>query len=120
MIANIRAMARDERVYSDPAAFDPSRFLPVPEGRGEPFLPSVWGFGRRICPGRHFADLAIWNVAACTLATLEILPPKDESGNTVMPDLVVTEGFTSGVVPFNFHVRPRSEKAKALIAEIED
>ncbi|KAJ8081567.1 hypothetical protein PM082_007412 [Marasmius tenuissimus] len=120
IIANIRGMARDERVYSDPAAFDPSRFLPVPEGRGEPFSPSIWGFGRRICPGRHFADLVIWNVAACTLATLEILPPKNERGNVIIPELVTTEGLTSGVAPFNFYVRPRSEKARALIAEIED
>ncbi|KAJ8081558.1 hypothetical protein PM082_007403 [Marasmius tenuissimus] len=120
MFANIRGMARDERVYSDPADFNPSRFLPAPEGRGEPFSPSIWGFGRRICPGRHFADIAIWNVVACTLATLEILPPKDEMGNDMMPELVVVEGLTSGIAPFNFQVRPRSEKARALIAEVED
>ena len=28
------------------------------------------------------------------LATLEILPPKDEMGNVVVPELVVTEGLT--------------------------
>ncbi|KAK1217222.1 hypothetical protein PQX77_020134 [Marasmius sp. AFHP31] len=70
--------------------------------------------------GRHFAESAIWNVAACTLAALEILPPKDERRNIAMPELVVTKGLTSAAVPFNFHVRPRSEKARALIAKIED
>jgi len=48
----------------------------------------------RICPGRHFADLSLWNVMAHILATLEILPPKDEMGNSVIPEVIVTEGLT--------------------------
>ncbi|KAF9262304.1 cytochrome P450 [Marasmius fiardii PR-910] len=119
VIPNIRGMSRDERIYSDPLKFDPSRYLPSPEGRSEPPFPAMWGFGRRKCPGRHFADLAIWHVMACVLATLEVLPPKDETGNVVKPKPMVTDGFTSAFTPFEFEVCARSEKAKALIGEID-
>ncbi|KAG7094718.1 hypothetical protein E1B28_005538 [Marasmius oreades] len=115
VIPNLRGMSRDERVYSDPLKYDPSRYLPMPEGKAEPQFSAFWGFGRRICPGRHFAELAIWHA----LATLEILPPKDERGNVLVPELIVTEGFGSAIAPFKFEVRVRSEKARALIAEIE-
>ncbi|KAF9258780.1 cytochrome P450 [Marasmius fiardii PR-910] len=111
---NIRSMSRDERVYSDPLKFNPSRYLPSPEGRSEPQFPAMWGFGRR-----YFADLAIWHAIACILATLEILPPKDERGNDVLPEPVVVDGLTSGFAPFDFGVRIRSEQARALIADIE-
>ncbi|KAG7094714.1 hypothetical protein E1B28_005534 [Marasmius oreades] len=119
VIPNLRGMSRDERVYSDPLKFDPSRYLPAPEGKAEPPYPAMWGFGRRICPGRHFAETAIWHAMACVLATLEILPPTDEKGKVVVPELVITEGFASGIEPFKFEVRARSEKSRALIETID-
>ncbi|KAJ8081649.1 hypothetical protein PM082_007495 [Marasmius tenuissimus] len=87
VIANLRGMSLDEELYSSPEAFDPVRFLPRPEGRGEPHFTPAFGFGRRICPGRHLAPLALWNAIACTLATLEIVPIKDEKGNPRLPEL---------------------------------
>ncbi|KAF9261873.1 cytochrome P450 [Marasmius fiardii PR-910] len=119
VIPNIKGMSRDERIYADPLKFDPSRYLPAPEGRSEPRFPAMWGFGRRICPGRYFADMAVWHVMACVLATLEILPPNDEMGNVVIPEPIVIEGFASAFEPFKFEVRARSERARALIAEID-
>ncbi|KAI3601323.1 cytochrome p450 [Moniliophthora roreri] len=62
MIPNIYGMSRDKNIYSNPEAFDPTRFLSAPEGKGEPHFAAAWGFGRRACPGRHFADLALWHV----------------------------------------------------------
>ncbi len=40
-------MAMDERVYTSPKTFYPERYLPKPEGYGEPFLRSTFGYGRR-------------------------------------------------------------------------
>ncbi|KAH0578545.1 hypothetical protein H2248_003692 [Termitomyces sp. 'cryptogamus'] len=48
IIANIRAMTLDESVYKDATKFDPTRFLPAPEGRNEAYRPVVFGFGRRL------------------------------------------------------------------------
>ncbi|KAL0575890.1 hypothetical protein V5O48_006090 [Marasmius crinis-equi] len=91
VVANIRGMSLNENVYSNPKAFDPSRFLPQPQGKGEPPFPSGFGFGRRICPGRHFADITLWNAIACTLATLEILPVKGADGK--LPEMVFSEAL---------------------------
>uniref|UniRef100_A0A0W0EWD1 Putative cytochrome P450 n=1 Tax=Moniliophthora roreri TaxID=221103 RepID=A0A0W0EWD1_MONRR len=119
MIPNVYGMSRDKDVYSTPDAFNPARFLPAPEGKGEPHFAAIWGFGRRICPGRHFADLALWHAMVCILATLEIQPEKDEDGKVLPPEARFTEGLVSQAVPFRFAVRPRSEAARALIANIE-
>lgn len=37
----------DSKVYENPSAFYPERYLPKPEGLGEPFTGSIFGFGRR-------------------------------------------------------------------------
>ncbi|KAF8073649.1 cytochrome P450 [Lyophyllum atratum] len=60
IIPNIRGMTWDESLYADPFTFDPTRFLPKPEGREEPPSGATWGFGRRICPGRHVAEASLW------------------------------------------------------------
>ncbi|KAF9262292.1 cytochrome P450 [Marasmius fiardii PR-910] len=140
VLANARSMSRNEAVYHDPETFDPTRYLPSPEGRAEPHLPSVWGFGRRICPGKYFGDMVVWSAMACILATYEILPPKDEKGNVVLPELKPMHGLiafvqvpphrvvlktalmsltNSGIAPFDFEVRTRSEKAASLVGGIE-
>ncbi|ESK90250.1 cytochrome p450 [Moniliophthora roreri MCA 2997] len=119
VIPNVEGMSLDERVYANPKTFDPSRFLPKPQGRGEPYFTAVWGFGRRICPGRHFADIAVWHAMASVLATLEIRPAEDDEGNAIFPQVVFTDGLISQAVPFDFQVRPRSEAAQDLLAQID-
>ncbi|KAK1231444.1 hypothetical protein PQX77_005424 [Marasmius sp. AFHP31] len=96
--AMYRGLSLDEKVYSSPKAFDPVRFLPRPEGRGEPHFASAFGFGRRMCPGRHLAPLVLWNAIACTLATLEIVPVKDEKGNPRLPELEFSDSFVRQVI----------------------
>ncbi|EEB95276.1 hypothetical protein MPER_05777, partial [Moniliophthora perniciosa FA553] len=43
LLPNIHGMSRDKNVYSNPEVFDPTRFLPAPEGKGEPHFAAVWG-----------------------------------------------------------------------------
>jgi hypothetical protein len=43
----LRAITTDERVYRQPSKFFPDRYLPVPEGYGEPFPSCAFGYGRR-------------------------------------------------------------------------
>lgn len=77
----------DPAVYSDPFAFKPERFLPISQGGlGEPDpVPTVFGFGRRICPGMHLAAASVWIYAACTLAAFQVVPMKNEKGEEVLP-----------------------------------
>ena len=48
-----RAITRDEEMYPDPSTFDPNRHL-GDNPQSDPFQ-YVFGFGRRLCPGRTLA-----------------------------------------------------------------
>ncbi|GLB38279.1 putative cytochrome p450 [Lyophyllum shimeji] len=94
IIPNIRGMTWDESLYADPFTFDPTRFLPMPEGRNEPFSGATWGFGRRVCPGRHLADASLWIAIAMLLSTVQISKAVDEDGNEIMPEVAFITSFT--------------------------
>ncbi|GLB38581.1 LOW QUALITY PROTEIN: putative cytochrome p450 [Lyophyllum shimeji] len=86
VIANTRSMTLDERVYKDPFKFDPERFEPALAGRGEPFPTGPFGFGRRMCPGRHLADESLWIAMATILSALSISEAIEEDGKVIVPD----------------------------------
>ncbi|KAJ6570526.1 cytochrome P450, partial [Mycena vulgaris] len=115
IIANTRAMTLDPNVYAEPFKFDPTRFLPRPAGRGEPHPNVAWGFGRRICPGRHLASASLWMGMATTLATLDMSTIIGPDGKEVVPKVEFTVGLTQEQVPFPCVIEPRSERAKSLI-----
>ncbi|KAG5349741.1 hypothetical protein C0989_002091 [Termitomyces sp. Mn162] len=110
----IRGMALDEKVYTDAQAFNPSRYLPLPEGNHEPY-PHPFGFGRRICPGRHLADASVWIAMASILATFDILKPIGSDGKEITPEVKFSTGITSQPSTFYCHIRPRNDQARDLI-----
>jgi cytochrome P450 len=77
----------DETLYSDPFTFKPERFLPKDDGGlGEMSpVPTVFGYGHRICPGIHLAESSLWAYAASLLAVFDIMPVKDASGQPIPP-----------------------------------
>jgi len=74
-------MAHNESKYPDAHEFIPERFLrddgTLKPSDGEHI---AFGFGRRICVGRHFADLSVWSVIVKILATFTIEKARDENG----------------------------------------
>jgi len=118
ILANLWNMAHNPRLYENPEIFNPTRFLR--EGGREPELDPreiVFGFGRRICPGRLLADAFIWVTCAMVLATFDI-QPHVENGRPVMPDLSLpsqTIGFVNHPSLFKCKIVSRSEKALELI-----
>ncbi|KNZ73173.1 O-methylsterigmatocystin oxidoreductase, partial [Termitomyces sp. J132] len=114
VIGNTRGMALDEKVYTDAQAFNPSRYLPLPEGNHEPY-PHPFGFGRRICPGRHLADASVWIAMASILATFDILKPIGSDGKEITPEVKFSTGITSQPSTFYCHIRPRNDQARDLI-----
>ncbi|KAF7559491.1 hypothetical protein G7046_g4653 [Stylonectria norvegica] len=118
--ANARAMTHDERIYSDPEAFDPDRYIPVEEGgRGEPFPNGQFGFGRRVCVGKHLAEASVWLVVAAMLSVLKIEKARDADGEEITPVVEVTNGLTSHPKTFPCRIGPRDEKGEEVILNTE-
>jgi cytochrome P450 len=94
ILANLWAMGHDESRYPDPHAFKPERFL-NDDGSLKPndIEHIAYGFGRRICVGRHLADTSVWSVIAKVLAVFKILRPLDENG----VEIPVEPRFSSGI-----------------------
>ncbi|KAG1780981.1 cytochrome P450 [Suillus placidus] len=96
------ALSRDEDTYPDASRFDPSRHLTVDGKLKDPFVNHfAFGHGRRICPGRWFAENGMWMAAAAILAVLRINHAKDSNGDKIE----VKPEFTTGMVthPEPFH-----------------
>lgn len=91
---NTWAMSRDENIYKDPDLFNPDRYIPVEQGgAGEPYLKGPFGFGRRICVGRHLALASVWIVLATLISTVDISKAVDSNGEEIEPVV----GFTTGL-----------------------
>lgn len=88
-------MLRDEDEYADPDLFVPERFLK--DGTLDPSVRDprsvFFGFGKRICAGRHFADTSIWLAVATVLACFDISPARDETGHDIIPSTDVRSGL---------------------------
>ncbi|KAK1238609.1 hypothetical protein MKX07_004185 [Trichoderma sp. CBMAI-0711] len=116
--ANARAMTHDETVYQNPDDFDPDRYVPLKEGgRGEPFPRGQFGFGRRICIGKHFAEATVWIVVAVMLSTMRIEREKDADGTEILPVVELTNGLTSHPKSFPCRIRARDEKSAAVMQD---
>ena len=119
--ANARAMTHDERIYSNPEEFNPDRFIPKSAGGlGEPLPVGQFGFGRRVCVGRHLAEASVWIVVATMLATMTIEKAVDCDGNEIVPDVELTNGLTSHPKPFKCRIIARSEDARELVLASEE
>ncbi|KAH9937827.1 cytochrome P450 [Epithele typhae] len=117
IIANIWAYSRDEKVYPDPERFMPERFLK--DGKLDPSVrdPSTiaFGYGRRICPGMHFAETSLFMVVATVLHTLNITAPIDANGMPVFPSGKMTQGVLAYPEPFGCEIKSTSAEREALI-----
>ncbi|KZT28780.1 cytochrome P450 [Neolentinus lepideus HHB14362 ss-1] len=115
VIANIWSVKflHDPKTYADPMTFNPDRFLgSQPEHDPREYC---FGFGRRICPGRHLAEASVWLSCAASLAVFHISKPVDAAGRPIEPVIDFSSGSNSHVAPFRCDIKPRSETARHLI-----
>lgn len=113
VIANIFAMSQS---YPEPDVFRPERFT----GSNHHILDPkdyVFGFGRRICPGRYFADVNIWIVAASLIALFQIDKAKDPNGTVIEPAIKFQTGFIRRPLEFKCMISPRSIKTVEIIRQ---
>ncbi|TFK32278.1 cytochrome P450 [Crucibulum laeve] len=114
VITNIWKMLHDPKVYSEPMSFRPERFLGPESEREQDPRDVCFGFGRRICPGRVLADASVFISCAMSLSTFNI-SKYSENGIVVEPTVDQTTGTISHPTHFQCTIKPRSQKAVALI-----
>ncbi|KAI0451045.1 cytochrome protein [Xylaria acuta] len=118
VIPNIWWFTHDPAVYPNPSEFNPSRYL-GPDPAPDP-AKHIFGYGRRICPGRYLAYSSVWLTIAQSLAVFNIGKGLDESGHEIEPTARATPGSISRMEPFKATIKPRSPQHEVLIRQIEE
>ncbi|KIJ64539.1 hypothetical protein HYDPIDRAFT_111874 [Hydnomerulius pinastri MD-312] len=101
VMANSWAIAHNEEKYPDSFSFIPERFLNSDGTLTDDTVSWVFGFGRRMCPGRHVATASVWVAMVCILALFKI--EKTEGSDNVK----WTKGLSSHPLPFPCKFIPR-------------
>ncbi|TFK49211.1 cytochrome P450 [Heliocybe sulcata] len=107
VMANVWSIMHDEQMYPDPYSFDPTRFIADDTGNAVQPDPRAYafGFGRRGCPGSHFAETSMLLIMAGTLSRFKISPSVKETAGG-LPPLEYTSGLTSHIKPFDIDIVP--------------
>ncbi|KAG9312714.1 cytochrome P450 [Chiua virens] len=104
IMPNVWAISRNEEKYPNPEVFMPERFLREDGTLNDDMIPWTFGFGRRICPGRHVADASLWCAMVCMLTVFRI--EKTEGSDKVE----WTTGMTRRPLPFPCRFVPRDDE----------
>ncbi|KAI0721292.1 cytochrome P450 [Cerioporus squamosus] len=116
VMVNSWSILHDPERYSRPDEFIPDRFIEDGALNMEAGDPAhiAFGFGRRICPGRYFAEAALFIYIATVLHTLDISPPLSEDGLPIHIEPQPTSEIVSHLEDCRCNVKPRSGWAEAL------
>ncbi|KAF9480793.1 cytochrome P450, partial [Pholiota conissans] len=112
---NTWAVAHDPRRYPDPDAFNPDRFFNENGELNNDEVDFPFGYGRRMCPGRHFASATIWLAIATVLQNFDIEKTRDSAGDEIPITGQYGDGFLRHPLPFECAITPRSKEATQVI-----
>ncbi|KAF8880395.1 cytochrome P450 [Infundibulicybe gibba] len=115
VFANIWAMTQNADIYKNPDVFHPERYLDDQGRLNDDDTVLAFGFGRRVCVGRHFARATVWLTITSVLATMNITKAKDAEGNDIEIEGKYTDGAASHPCPFPCSISPRSPRSRELI-----
>ncbi|KAH9477965.1 Cytochrome P450 monooxygenase 208 [Psilocybe cubensis] len=80
----------------------------------------AYGFGRRICVGKHLASATLWLTFASILAVFDLTKARDKSGNIIEVNGEYNEfGFMSRKTPFECSIEPRSKASMKLVEDLD-
>ncbi|OJJ00341.1 hypothetical protein ASPVEDRAFT_39786 [Aspergillus versicolor CBS 583.65] len=117
IMPNIWAFCHDPKDYKDPMSFNPERFLGDTPERDPHSL--VFGFGRRICPGRILADSNIYLTISMSLAAFNIgRAVRDGKEVDIQPRF--SPGMISHPAPFEVGIKPRDSKYEEIVRSVKD
>ncbi|TFY76222.1 hypothetical protein EWM64_g7790 [Hericium alpestre] len=118
LFPNTWAIVHDPERYPEPFSFKPERFLLEDGSLNDDEVQMKFGFGRRICPGRHVADASVWIMVSSILAVFDICHAKGEHGKEIPIDETCIDGLVSRPLPFECAIVPRDAKAATLIRSL--
>ncbi|KAF8996018.1 cytochrome P450 [Cyathus striatus] len=124
IVGNSWRILHDPENFPNPATFNPDRFMNKPDS-GQQFSPTdplsvMFGYGRRMCPGRYTAEAQVWISIASILSAFDIRPALDEKGMPIKVEPKFTSGMICHPVPFKFSITPRNDAAEELVKQTAD
>ncbi|KAH6893682.1 O-methylsterigmatocystin oxidoreductase, partial [Coprinopsis sp. MPI-PUGE-AT-0042] len=118
ILANTWAIMHDPATFDDPFEFKPERYL-TNDGKINPNIlgpeDGAFGYGRRICPGRHLSNESLSIMAITLLSCFDILPALDKAGRPKPLELKVTSSIVSLPIDNEIVLKPRTLKHAGLI-----
>lgn len=90
---NHRGITRNEELYPEPERFMPERFWGRMDSEAAHQVDSVFGFGRRVCPGRELAESSMFLLISNIIATMDLAKAVDEAGVPITPPVEYTKSF---------------------------
>ncbi|KAJ6555567.1 cytochrome P450 monooxygenase [Mycena vulgaris] len=120
VIGNLWKILHDPEVYPDPTAFKPERFIASEDGGKVPSVvletfETVFGPGRRICPGRFVATAQLFMTISSILSVFKIGPGLNESGKPVKVEPDFTYSLACHPLPFKYSISPRGDHVQELL-----
>lgn len=114
ILVNIRGISQDPNLFPNPTQFDPTRHLPD-SPHPSPIDPRdlIFGYGRRACPGSHFASQEIWIAAATILWGFSI----EKKPGAPEPKPEFDMGIGGFVKPFECVFKPRAPHVHDRLAQ---
>lgn len=113
LLPSIWWFTHDPQVYHDPEAFEPERYM-SPRDEPDPRT-VVFGFGRRICPGLHFADAQAFYIVSQLLSIFSFSKAIDEKGSEIHVEPTVRPGLIANLPEFPFRAVSRNAKRAELL-----
>ncbi|OJA19697.1 hypothetical protein AZE42_13230 [Rhizopogon vesiculosus] len=104
-------MTHDEQKYPNPDEFKPERFLHEDGSLTSDTMSLVFGWGRRMCVGRHLAEAALWIAITSFLATFSVHKVLDENGEEIPVIPKFFPGLASHLETFPCRIVPRFKDA---------
>lgn len=102
--------AMKDHGYDDPDRFDPTRHL-TSDGQLSPQarqnISIFFGFGKRACPGRFFAEHSLWAATAVMLSAVKFGKARDSFGKYIDVEPVFSHGLVSCPAPFPCFITSR-------------